>query len=143
MNHIPHLQSVMTPFPYTIEVTATVSAAMEMMQEHDFHHLPVTNNKKLVGVVSDRDLRFLSGPTIDPQAGENWKVGDVCVENPYIVETTEPLDNVLVHMTNQRIGSALVVKNAKLVGIFTALDGCKKLAEMLREHLPSSGDDAA
>lgn len=143
MNKHPHVQSVMTAFPYSIEINAPVSAALKMMREHDFHHLPVTDNKKLVSVVSERDLRFISGPNLDPQAGETWLVRDVCAEDPYIVETTEPLDNVLVHMTNQRIGSALVVKNGKLVGIFTALDGCRKLAEILREHLPTSGDEAA
>jgi CBS domain-containing protein len=45
-------------------------------------------------------------------------------------------------MAERRIGSAIVVKGDKLVGIFTVTDACRALADVLK--IPDSeSDDAA
>jgi CBS domain-containing protein len=68
-------------------------------------------------------------------------VRDICVRETYIVELAEPLDRVLLHMARHHIGSALVVKDRRLAGIFTITDACRAFGELLRTLFPSGGDD--
>lgn len=143
MRHVPLIKSVMTPFPYSIAIDAGIGDAQAMMAEHDIRHLPVKDNGKIVSVISDRDirLRLQSGPQQDK---DSLRVRDVCVHETYIVELNERLDSVLLHMARYHIGSALVVKNGKLAGIFTTTDACRCYGEYLRSLFPTgNGHDAA
>ena len=54
----PSLKTAMTPFPYSIQRSASLEEARQLMDRHDVRHLPVTDRHELVGLVSDRDLRF-------------------------------------------------------------------------------------
>jgi CBS domain-containing protein len=71
-------------------------------------------------------------------------VGEVCVRHAYVVEDAERLDRVLLRMAADRIGSALVTRRGKLVGIFTVSDACRLFASWLRGRFPDpDGDEAA
>jgi CBS domain-containing protein len=71
-------------------------------------------------------------------------VRDVRCHEAYIVELSEPLDIVVLHMARHRIDSALVVRNQRLVGIFTMTDACRFLGELLGSLFPrGQGDDVA
>jgi acetoin utilization protein AcuB len=133
----------MTPFPYSIDVRAGVAEAKAMMAEHDIRHLPVTEDRKLIGVVSDRDLKRIQTLEEGAQSDEELSVGDAFVDHAYLVDVTEPLDEVLQHMWEERIGSALVLKAGKLVGIFTAADACRQFAAHLREAAGAPPDEVA
>jgi CBS domain-containing protein len=45
-------------------------------------------------------------------------------------------------MAEHHIGSAIITKNDKLVGIFTVTDACRALAEILEGH-PAGTDEVA
>jgi acetoin utilization protein AcuB len=61
-------------------------------------------------------------------------VCDAYVENPCIVPASTPVAKVARVMADNRIGSAIVTKHGKLVGIFTVTDACRALAEILGDH---------
>ncbi|MGH8671227.1 MAG: CBS domain-containing protein [Burkholderiales bacterium] len=144
MKHAPAVKSVMTAFPYSVEIGESVEKAVELMQQHAIRHLPVTEQGKLVGVISDRDIKMALNPNLNPRAENSPRVRDVCVLHAYIIELSEPLHNVLLHMAKTHIGSALVVRKGKLVGIFTASDACRCYGEHLRaQYLPGGGNEAA
>ena len=42
MKSVPTLTTTMTPFPYSIDINQPLKEAIAMMEEHGFHHLPVT-----------------------------------------------------------------------------------------------------
>lgn len=126
-----HVQSVMTPFPYSIDAEAPLRQARQMMLEHDVRHLPVTRRGKLIGVLSDRDLKRALDPSLGLPPRNELFVENVAVHDAYVVETTTPLATVLMHMADEHIGSTLVVKDQKLVGIFTATDACRAFGEHL------------
>ena len=42
MKHMPQVIAMMTPFPHSIDVEATLAEARGMMDSHDIRHLPVT-----------------------------------------------------------------------------------------------------
>jgi acetoin utilization protein AcuB len=48
---------MMTRHPVTIDSTGTVQDAADLMWGADIRHLPVVTNHRLVGMISDRDLR--------------------------------------------------------------------------------------
>jgi acetoin utilization protein AcuB len=54
------------------------------------------------------------------------------------------LDEVLAHMAEHQLGSAIVTRHGKLAGIFTVTDACRHFAEYLRDQVRrAGGDDAA
>jgi len=59
-----------------------------------------------------------------------------------VVPASTPVSTVARTMADNRIGSAIVTKDGKLVGIFTVTDACRALAEVL-EGEPKESDDVA
>ena len=144
MDHIPSIGSVMTPFPCVVQVNDSVLAARALMVEHEVRHLPVKDGSTLVGVLTDRDLKRALDPSLGLPPKEELFVRDVFVPDAYIVDVGEPLDSVLDHLSSQHIGSALVTKSGRLVGIFTLTDAARRFSRHLRSLFPChSGDEVA
>ena len=134
----------MTPFPYSIDIEAPIAEARAFMRHKGIRHLPVTESDELAGVISDRDIKLALGPDFDYPSERELKVRDVYVADAYIVDAGRPLAEVATHMADQHIGSAIVTKHGKLVGVFTATDACRALAEILdRQFHRPEGNDAA
>lgn len=141
MKQIPPIKAVMTAFPHSVASEAPVRRALEMMAEHGIHHLPVVEGERLVGVITDRDIRLAASAGT---RGRDLIVADVETREAYVIELTEPLDVVALHMAERRIDAALVVKQGRLAGIFTLTDACRCLGQILRTLFPrGQGDDAA
>lgn len=144
MDHMPSIGSVMTPFPFVTQVSDSLLVARTLMVQHQVRHLPVKDGKTLVGVLSDRDLKRALDPDLGLPPKEQLFVRDIYVSEAYVVDFNEPLDHVLDHLVSEHIGSALVTKRGRLVGIFTMTDGCRVFCRHLRSLFPQlPGDDAA
>jgi CBS domain-containing protein len=142
MKRNPQVIAFMTPFPYSIDVDAPLKDAHKLMREHHFRHLPVTRAGDIVGVLTDRDIKLVLGPDFDYPDEEQMAVRDAYVERPCVVHASTPVATVARTMAENHIGSAIVTKNDKLVGIFTVTDACRALAEVLAGPGEQS-DDAA
>ncbi|MGE0762580.1 MAG: CBS domain-containing protein [Bdellovibrionales bacterium] len=135
MKAIPKIQKYMTTTPYAINWASTLEEAMKVMAKHEVRHLPVIKDGNMFGVVSDRDIR-----SILSFAGSNptqLKVGDVCTDKPYVTKPDALLNEVATQMAREKFGSALVVDNGKLVGIFTVTDACLALSEICEQKFSS------
>jgi acetoin utilization protein AcuB len=144
MDHIPSTRSVMTPFPYFVEVGDSVLVARTLMARHDVRHLPVKDGSDLVGVLTDRDLKRALDPDLGLPPKDELFVRDVFVPDAFAVDTSEPLDRVLEQMANRHLGCVLVTSHGRLAGIFTTTDACRVLCEHLRALVPPRpGDHAA
>jgi CBS domain-containing protein len=144
MDHIPKVASVMTPFPYSIELDDSVRHARTLMVEHRFRHLPVMHGRALVGVLSDRDIKRALNPALGLPPEEELFVRDVYVSDPYVVDSRTPLDDVLDYMSAHQVGSALITMHGRLAGIFTATDACRLYCDHLRKLFPArSGENVA
>lgn len=144
MKRIPQIKSVMTTFPFSVEAQASVSEALEFMREHRIRHLPVTEDGEVVGLVSDRDIKLMLGPDFAYPAADELKVRDAMVPDPYAVEFDARLDSVLAYMAREHVGSVVVMRHGRLVGMFTTSDACGAFAEFLRDQFRrSGGGDAA
>ena len=142
MKRNPQVIAFMTPFPYSIDVDAPLEDAHKLMRDHHFRHLPVTRAGAIVGVLTDRDIKLVLGPDFDYPNEKQLTVRDAYVERPCIVPASTPVATVARTMAENRIGSAIVTKNDKLVGIFTVTDACRALAEVLTGHGEQSNDAA-
>lgn len=142
IKRMPHIMAAMTPFPYSIGVQESVHRARQMMAEHDVRHLPVKDGENLVGVLTAGDIERSRQARLGPPPEDEMRVEDICVLEAYIVGHTEPLDSVVLHMAEERIDSALVVKEDRLAGIFTMSDAYRYLGELLRAEFRATGDDS-
>lgn len=128
---LPQLKTVMTPFPYSLDVDAEVAAATALLTEHGFHHLPLTEHGRLVGMVSSGRLA----------AAEGRALRDLCGEPPYVVDIDTRLADVLATLAAQRVDAAVVTRHDKLVGVFTVSDACRAFAALLESLDPPPGED--
>ena len=138
--HILRINSVMTPFPYSVEADARLAEASKMLARYKIRHLPVMDDGRLVGVVSQRLLERAQRAG----EGEPSLVREIMLDEPYIVEIGEPLEKVLFHLADHHLECVLVVKDDRLAGIFTMIDAYRRYArELRRQRTEGGGDDAA
>jgi acetoin utilization protein AcuB len=138
LKHMPTIKLAMTTFPWSIDIEAPAEEAWATMLEHHIRHLPVTQDDVLVGIVTERDLRLVLRPGVE--AGE-VKVRQVCAEDVYVVSDDTRLDLVVRELAKRQIGSALVHRRGKLVGILTTTDVCRVLAALLESRFPGDDDE--
>jgi len=143
MDHIPLTKSVMTPFPHFVNVDDSLLLARQLMVQNEVRHLPVKEGNRLVGVLTDRDLKRALDPDLGLPPVDELFVRDIFVPDAYVVDSSTPIDDVLNHMATHHIGSALVTSHGHLVGIFTATDACRMLCRHLRSLFPSRPGDHA
>ncbi len=130
---IPTIQKYMTTIPQSVGDEQTVNFAASLMKEHHIRHLPVLHGGKLLGILTDRDIHLIEALVgVD---GETLTVAEAMTEAPYAVEPQTPLDEVTSTMAEFKYGSAVVVQNHKVVGIFTTVDACRALSELLQTRL--------
>ena len=135
--------SVMTPFPYSIGPEAHIQEARALMRQYKIRHLPVSQGGEVIGLVSDHDIKLMLGPEFGYPKESELKVDDVYVDEPYVVDISTPLLDVLNTLVARHIGSAVVTKHNKLAGIVTARDVCAALASFLESKKPPSPDEVA
>jgi acetoin utilization protein AcuB len=143
---MPIVGSVMTSFPYFVEADDTVTRLERMMDEHNIRHLPVQENGKVVGIVSERDLHHHVKRDAPKPEKDKILARHIMVPDPYIVPFRTPLHEVVFEMATRRIGSVLVQRQGKLAGILSAMDVCRIFGEYLESMFPNGrrgGDSAA
>jgi len=134
MKRNPQVIAFMTPFPHSIDVDAPLEDAHRLMRGRRFRHLPVISGGEIVGVLTDRDIKLVLGPDFGSPDERELRVRDAYVERPCVVPASTPVAKVARVMAQNRIGSAIVTKHGKLVGIFTVTDACRALAEIIGDH---------
>ena len=125
----------MVKSPLVADGAFTLKQAHELMKEWNIRHLPITKDDRLIGLVSDRDVREAMAL---PQ-GQNLRISDIMKTDVFVARRSDSLRNVVRKMQKQKIGSAVVVdSNQNCVGIFTTIDALEILADMLEDE-----DDAS
>lgn len=133
MKAIPNISKYMTTLPHTIGADQSLAKAEKMMTDLRVRHLPVLDGGKLVGIVSDRDLKLVeSFKDVDPT---KINVAEAYSPDPYIAAPSSSLADVCAEMAAHKYGCALVCDNHKLVGIFTWVDALNAFNDLLSTRL--------
>ena len=125
----PTVRRYMTSGPHTIGRTHSLTAARKLMREHQVRHLPVLDGGRIVGLVSERDLAMVEAlPGVNPT---DVRVEEAMVENVFTVEPDTPIGEVIGTMIARKVGSAVVLEQERVVGVFTTIDALVALRELL------------
>jgi len=114
------IRDAMTGNPRSIGASAAVVEAARLMREGDIGSLPITDDERLVGMITDRDITtMVVAEGADP---ETTSVGDVSSRDPISVEPDEALEDALQLMARHQVRRLPVVENGRLVGIVAQAD---------------------
>lgn len=120
-----------TPNPLTARDTASLEELQRIMQDNNVRHIPIVKNNTVVGIVSDRDLKLISG--LSKTEKLQVKASDIMSPNPVTVSAGATLDEVAYEMSRSKIGSVIVNdENDEFLGIFTVTDALNALIEIAR-----------
>jgi acetoin utilization protein AcuB len=122
----------MTKAPITITADVLLSEAQEKMRKGGFRRLPVVSDGKLVGIVTDRDLRAHAGYL------DRTKTSGVMTESVRTVSSAITLEEAAQILLKFQIGGLPVVDNGRLVGIITTSDVMKAFLDIMGASQPAS-----
>ena len=125
----------------TLSPGETAGKALGLCRERRIRHLPVLEGGRLVGVVSDRDLRSATPAFGDPAraaALAEVRVGDVMARDVVTARPDDPIDDAANVMREGGINCLPVLEEDELVGIVTSSDVMESLVLLLGAHEPGS-----
>jgi len=123
------VNDMMTVVPDTISSTTTLRDIIGMMKSEGYRHLPIVDEGKLVGIITDRDIRLvMNSPMVLHERRQDEELIDTvtaeaCMTpNPVTVTPDTPAYRAAEILSIYKFGALPVVDNGKLVGIVTVTD---------------------
>ena len=123
------VRDIMTISCITAPATMPVLEARQLMLEKRIRHLLVTDGPKLLGIVTDRDIRLnLPSPATSLSVWEinyllaRMTLSAVMTKNVVVVESGREATEAAQVMLDHKIGALPVVDRGHLVGIITETD---------------------
>jgi acetoin utilization protein AcuB len=127
---------IMSGSPVTITSEHSLDSALDLLSKHGIRELPVVESGRLIGIVTDRDLRQVapSYPLFRDEEeiryySQNVKVASAMTPDPLTVSPETPLVEAAKLLRTYRINSLPVVDDARLVGIVSVTDFLKLFIE--------------
>jgi acetoin utilization protein AcuB len=105
----------MTAAVITVQSGSPPDEARRLLQRHRIRQLPVLRGERLVGIVTDRDLRSARGATAT-------SVAALMTPKPLVVAPDAAVDEAARVLRSHKIGALPVVDRQRLVGILTVSD---------------------
>ncbi len=134
----------MTTKVVTIQFDDTLSEAINTLKRNKIRRMPVMKGNKLVGIVSDRDLKEASpskATSLDiwevHYLMSKIKVKDVMIKKVITISPDATVEKAAILMFDNRIGGLPVVENKELVGIITEQDIFNALISVTGARIPS------
>ena len=125
------VRDAMTADPRSIGASASVVEAARLMREQHIGSLPVTEDDRLVGMITDRDIT--TRVVAESAVPETTSVGDVYSRDLISVEPNSDLDEALRLMARHQVRRLPVVENDRLVGMVAQADIALKESERTGE----------
>tara|TARA_B100000315_G_scaffold252973_1_gene290834 strand:+ start:2034 stop:2675 length:642 start_codon:yes stop_codon:yes gene_type:complete len=132
------VKEVMSKNPVTIGPAAKLRAVNELMKANKVRHVPVIKNGKLVGIVTEKDIRYAMIPEKIPgkKIPKGWnldhlKVQDVMTKDAIAISQETQVEEAARIIYGSKIGALPIMKNNKLVGIISVMDILGIFIEMM------------
>lgn len=119
----------------TLGPEASVAQAWELCRERKVRHIPIVEDGRLVGLISDRDLRDASPVRKTGDGGEENVFGwasmrDIMTTDVLTIGPFDTIDHAAREIHERKIGCLPVVDGDELVGIITSSDMMRTLIEL-------------
>lgn len=130
------VRDAMTPSVRAASPSQSLADAAELMKGEDVGSVPVVDDGRLIGMVTDRDIVVRAvAERRDPQA---VTVDEIATRELVTVEPEQDLDEALALMAHHQVRRLPVVEEGRLVGMLAQADVAleakeKKVGEMLEE----------
>ncbi len=126
----------MTRDVVTLGPEASAAEAWAVCREHNIRHVPVVEEGRLVGLVSDRDLRDVRGGGEDRESETpRWvRLGDMMTRNVVTIHPLDTIEHAAREIYDRKIGCLPVVADGELAGIITSADMMRTLIELVGAH---------
>ncbi|HEX3034456.1 MAG TPA: CBS domain-containing protein [Thermodesulfobacteriota bacterium] len=140
----------MTPNPVTVHPDTGVKTAFRLIKKGGFKQLPVVEDGKLIGIITDRDIRR---PEIIDEL-ESWeqlyrlddafKVRGIMTKNVLTVHENESLESACLMLRKKKFNALPVLSDeGELVGILTVHDVLDAFIDSLKLKEKMSGESGS
>jgi acetoin utilization protein AcuB len=133
------VRDLMTPGPITVEPATPMLDARQRMADARIRHLVVVEDSRLVGIITDRDIRLnLPSPATSLSVWEinallaRLTVGEVMSRSVIVVDSARSAAEAARLMVDHKIGALPVVDGGRLIGIVTESDFVRVVAGLER-----------
>jgi acetoin utilization protein AcuB len=123
---------------HSVKPRDSITHAREIMEKHRVNQLPVVRNGRLLGIITDRDLRDAFPSALygghDKAAGahpDDTPVEEVMTPNVLSLTPQDSIATAAETMRGERIGAIPIVEKEKLVGILTRSDILRAFVDLL------------
>jgi len=132
------VEDVMTRDVLALAADDTLRTAINMVQRNRIRHIPIVEGSRLVGIVTDRDIKRAT-PSIHGGASQETfdrtldelTLDRVMTRDPQSVRPDAPLKEAVRLLVDKKYGALPVVKDSDLVGIISDIDALRVLHSML------------
>ena len=135
------VRDAMTREVVTLGPEASAGEALGVCREKGIRHIPIVEEGRLIGLVSDRDLRDVSPPRggRDQENTLGWvRVRDIMSTDLVTIGPLDTIDHVAREIYERKIGCLPVVDGRELVGIITSQDMMRTMIELTGAHVRGS-----
>ena len=123
---------------FTITKDERMTVAKKILKEKNIRHLPVVDGKKLVGLVTNMDIRKAeASPATSLEIRElhylldKLTVGEIMTRNVITISPDISVEEAAILLHDNKVGCLPVVEDGNLVGIITENDVMEILIEVL------------
>jgi acetoin utilization protein AcuB len=111
----------------TITRDCPIKEAMRLMKKHEIRHLPIVENDRFMGIVTESDIRAVHLASMI----EEISIADIMLTKPISISPDTPLEVAACLLVENRISGLPVIENDRLVGMLTTTDICRAFIEIM------------
>jgi len=136
------VNDLMTVIPSSVAPDTSMRTVIGVMKTEGCRQLPVLDNGKLVGIITDRDVRLImNSPVVlhgrwqDEELLDNMAAESCMTPNPISVAPNTPAYRAAEMLSIYKFGALPVLENDTVVGIITVTDFLEYAAKTLAEDV--------
>jgi acetoin utilization protein AcuB len=120
----------MTKYPVTVSPTDTLAQAQEKMRSGGFRQIPVVDNNRMIGILTDRDIARRGRHNVVAKV-QSAMTNEIITASPDM-----PLDEAARLLLRHKIGGLPVVERGELVGILSTSDILQAFVDLVATTKP-------
>ena len=132
------VRDIMKSPAITVSSETSLQDAYRFLREKSIRHLVVLEAERLVGVITDRDLRLATSSLAPSPFPPGSQVAMVMSRGPLTADPFDPVEAAARVMRERKIGCLPVMEDDRLVGIITGIDLLDALMQLTGVDKPSS-----